>query len=57
MSPSSEGHRLHIVVATGLIYGGWRVFVHKSNLTPAIVTPATNVHLEFSGDVVARLYR
>ncbi len=46
-----------IVVAIGLIAGGWRVIVHKSNLTPALVTPATNVHLEFSDDVVARLYR
>jgi peptidoglycan-N-acetylglucosamine deacetylase len=46
-----------IVLAVALIYGGWRVFVHKSNLTPALVTPGMNVHLEFSSDVVARLYR
>jgi peptidoglycan-N-acetylglucosamine deacetylase len=46
-----------IVVAIGLIAGAWRVVVHKSNLTPALVTPATNVHLEFSDDVVARLFR
>jgi peptidoglycan-N-acetylglucosamine deacetylase len=46
-----------IVLAAGLIYGGWRAVVHKSNLTPALVTPQTNVHLEFSDDVFARLYR
>jgi peptidoglycan-N-acetylglucosamine deacetylase len=48
---------LGIAVAAGLIYGGWRAIVHQSNLTPAIVTPSTNVHLEFSGDPIARLYR
>lgn len=48
---------LAAVLAGGLIYGGWRAVVHKSNLTPAIVTPQTNLHLEFSDDVVARLYR
>jgi len=48
---------LAVVLAGGLIYGGWRAVVHKSNLTPAIVTPQTNLHLEFSDDVVARLYR
>ena len=46
-----------IVLAAGLVYGGWRVLVHTSNLIPAIVTPATNVHLEFSAGPVARLYR
>jgi peptidoglycan-N-acetylglucosamine deacetylase len=48
---------LLLVVAIGLIATGWRVIVHKSNLTPALVTPTTNVHLEFSDDIVARLYR
>jgi peptidoglycan-N-acetylglucosamine deacetylase len=46
-----------IVVAAGLILGAWRVVVHKSNLAPALVVPGMNVHLEFSGDVVSRLYR
>jgi peptidoglycan/xylan/chitin deacetylase (PgdA/CDA1 family) len=46
-----------IALAAALIYGGWRLIVHKSNVPPAIVTPASNVHLEFSGDVAARLYR
>ncbi|MFY9738210.1 MAG: polysaccharide deacetylase family protein [Candidatus Cybelea sp.] len=47
-----------VIAAAGLIVtGGWRVVVHKSNLTPALVTPATNVHLEISDDLAARLYR
>jgi len=46
-----------VLLVAGLIYGGWRAVVHRSNLTPAIVTPQTDVHLEFSSDVVARLYR
>jgi peptidoglycan/xylan/chitin deacetylase (PgdA/CDA1 family) len=46
-----------IVAVAGLIAGGWRVVVHKSNLVPALVTPVTNVHMEFSDGVVARLYR
>ncbi len=46
-----------ILVAAALIYGGWRIFIHKSNLTPAIVTPGANVYLEFSGAPMARLYR
>jgi peptidoglycan-N-acetylglucosamine deacetylase len=48
---------LAIVVLAAVVYGGWRVIVHKSNVPPAIVTPTTNVHLEISGDLVARLYR
>ncbi|MGC2633764.1 MAG: polysaccharide deacetylase family protein [Candidatus Cybelea sp.] len=40
-----------------MLAGGWRVIVHKSNLTPALVTPATNVHLEISDDLPARVYR
>jgi peptidoglycan-N-acetylglucosamine deacetylase len=46
-----------IVVAAGLILGAWRAVVHRSNLTPALVVPGMNVHLEFSGDIVPRLYR
>jgi peptidoglycan-N-acetylglucosamine deacetylase len=46
-----------VVVAAVLVYGTWRLLVHKSNVPPAIVTPKTNVHLEFSGSPVARLYR
>ncbi|MBV8530000.1 MAG: polysaccharide deacetylase family protein [Candidatus Eremiobacteraeota bacterium] len=46
-----------IVAAFALIYGGWHALVHKSNLIPALVRPETSVHLEFSGDVLARLYR
>lgn len=46
-----------VVIAAGLLYGGWREFEHHSNLTPAIVTPRTNVHLEFSGAPGPRVYR
>jgi hypothetical protein len=46
-----------LVLILGLIYGAWRAIVHGSNVPPAIVTPATNVHMEFSGNLVARLYR
>lgn len=46
-----------ILVAIGLIVGGWRALVHGSNVPPALVTPDANVHLEFSGDPVARIYR
>jgi peptidoglycan-N-acetylglucosamine deacetylase len=48
---------LAIVLAAAATYGAWRAIVHGSSLAPAIVTPTANVHLEFSGDVVARLYR
>jgi len=46
-----------IVLGAAVVYGGWRAVVHRSNVIPAIVTPRTNVHLEFSSDVVARAYR
>jgi peptidoglycan-N-acetylglucosamine deacetylase len=46
-----------IVVAMGLALGAWRVIVHQSNIMPALVTPSTNVHLELSSDVIARVYR
>lgn len=48
---------LAFVLTGGLIYGGWRGLVHKSNVVPALVTPQTNVHLEFSSGVTARIYR
>ena len=48
---------LAIVLIGGLFYGGWRAFNHSSNVTPALVTPAMNVHLEFSSDLPARFYR
>lgn len=46
-----------VVLLVGLVYGGWRALVHGSNVPPAIVTPSTDVHMEFSGDLAARLYR
>ena len=46
-----------VVAAIVIAFGGWRAIVHKSNIKPALVTPSTNVHLELSDDVVARLYR
>jgi peptidoglycan/xylan/chitin deacetylase (PgdA/CDA1 family) len=46
-----------IVLAAGVLYGGLHAVIHSSNITPAIVTPSTDVHLEFSGDPAARIYR
>jgi peptidoglycan-N-acetylglucosamine deacetylase len=46
-----------VAAAVLIVGGGWRVIVHKSNLVPALVTPTTNVNLEFSDEVAARLYR
>lgn len=46
-----------LVLLAGLAYGGWHAFVHKSSVTPALVTPDMNVHLEFSSDLPARIYR
>jgi peptidoglycan/xylan/chitin deacetylase (PgdA/CDA1 family) len=46
-----------ILLIGGLLFGGWRALVHKSNVIPALVTPAMSVHLEFSGDPPARFYR
>ncbi|HZV25665.1 MAG TPA: polysaccharide deacetylase family protein [Acidothermaceae bacterium] len=46
-----------IVLVSGLFFGGWHELVHHSNIKPAFVTPSMNVHLEFSGDLVPRLYR
>ncbi len=46
-----------VMLVAGVIYGGWRSFVHKSSFIPALVTPQTNVHLEFSGDLASRAYR
>lgn len=48
---------LAIVLAAGVFYGGWRVIVHKSSIMPTLVTPGTDVHMEFSSDLVPRLYR
>jgi peptidoglycan-N-acetylglucosamine deacetylase len=48
---------LAVALVAAFIAGGWRLLVHKSNLKPALVTPAMNVHLEFSDDVIARVYR
>lgn len=48
-----------IAIAVALVvgYGSWRVLVHRSSIPPALVTPTTNVHMEFSGGVLPRLYR
>ncbi|MBV8435402.1 MAG: polysaccharide deacetylase family protein [Candidatus Eremiobacteraeota bacterium] len=46
-----------LVLAGALLLGGWKAIVHKSNLRPALVTPSTDVHLEFSDDALARVYR
>ena len=48
---------LAIVLAAGVFYGGWRAIVHKSSIMPAFVTPRTDVHMQFSSDLVPRLYR
>jgi peptidoglycan-N-acetylglucosamine deacetylase len=45
------------VLLGGFFYGGWRLFVHQSNVMPALVTPAMNVHDEISDDLAARVYR
>ena len=46
-----------LILAAVVLAGGWRALMHKSNLTPAFVTPDTNVHMEFSDEPIARLYR
>jgi peptidoglycan/xylan/chitin deacetylase (PgdA/CDA1 family) len=46
-----------LVLAVPVLYGGWRALVHGSSVAPALVTPNTNVHLEFSGSAVPRFYR
>ncbi len=56
MSPGLKGV-VALVAAAVIVAGAWRVVVHKSNLVPALVTPQTNVHLEFSDGLGARLYR
>lgn len=45
------------VLAGGLALGGWHEFVHRSAAMPALVTPASNVYLETSGEFPARVYR
>jgi peptidoglycan/xylan/chitin deacetylase (PgdA/CDA1 family) len=44
-------------LAAGSAVVGSRLFVHKSNLTPALITPQMNLHLEVSDDILARFYR
>jgi peptidoglycan-N-acetylglucosamine deacetylase len=40
------------------LFFGWHTFARKSDdLKPAVVTPAMNVHNEFSNDAGARVYR
>ena len=46
-----------VAIAAAVFAAAWRVVVHKSNLAPAIVTPHTNVQLEFSDGLGPRLYR
>lgn len=48
---------LAIVVVGGLVVSGLHALVRTSNVEPALVTPQTNVHLEFSGAPGPRLYR
>lgn len=48
---------LAIVVAGGVILGGLHLAKRTSDLTPSMVTPTTNVHMEFSGAPIPRLYR
>jgi peptidoglycan/xylan/chitin deacetylase (PgdA/CDA1 family) len=45
------------VLVAGLLAGGWRFVVHQSNVRPALVTPQSNVHLQFADTIDARLYR
>ncbi|HEU5478567.1 MAG TPA: polysaccharide deacetylase family protein, partial [Candidatus Tumulicola sp.] len=45
------------VLLGGFFYGGWRLFVHQSNVMPALVTPEMNVHNEIADDLPARAYR
>lgn len=46
-----------IVLIGSLAFAGWHEFVHRSDITPALVVPHMNVHLEFSGDLPSRVYR
>ena len=46
-----------VAIVVAVFAASWRVLVHKSNLVPAIVTPKTDVHLEFSDALGARVYR
>lgn len=46
-----------VLAVAAIVAGGWRAFVHTSNLKPALVTPAMNVRMEFSNDILARTYR
>lgn len=55
----TNGAKAVIAIAIAvLVFGAaWRLLVHRSNLVPAIVTPQTNVHQEFSDALGARIYR
>ncbi|HXM07520.1 MAG TPA: polysaccharide deacetylase family protein [Candidatus Acidoferrum sp.] len=57
--PRSPGVRalVALLVVVVVVYGGWRLVVHRSNVPPALVTPQTNVHAEISEDVASRLHR
>ena len=48
---------LAIVVVGGLVVSGLHALVRTSSIEPALVTPQTNIHLEFSGAAGPRLYR
>src|SRR5579863_1899912 len=56
MSAQTRG-LIAVAVVIVLIAVVWRAVVHRSAVPPALVTPKTNVHLEFSSGVAARLYR
>jgi peptidoglycan/xylan/chitin deacetylase (PgdA/CDA1 family) len=46
-----------VAVVVAVFAVAWRALLHRSNLVPAIVTPQTNVHLEFSDALGARIFR
>jgi len=48
---------LLVVIAGVLIFVGVHVLLHLSERKPAVVTPAMNVHKEFSDELGPRIYR
>ena len=48
---------LLVVIVGVLIIVGVRIFLHLSERKPAVVTPAMNVHREFSDELGPRIYR
>ena len=46
-----------VILAALVAFGASRALKHESDITPALVTPAMDVHAEFSGDLSARMYR